>query len=99
MKILAAVTMSLALASCASTRPTDAAMTQEECRSRVEALQVKAAAAWAEAEPAQKVASENPESADAEAAADAAMQKASGIAVDSAQAAADLSIGPCSGKL
>lgn len=74
-------------------------MTLAECRSRVEALQARTAAAWAEAEPIQKIAREHPESADAKATADNAVQKAAGIAADSAQAAADLGLGSCSGKL
>ncbi len=74
-------------------------MTQAECRSRIEALQARTAAAWTEAEPAQKMAREHLESVDAKAAAETAMQKAAGVAADSAQAAADLGLGSCSGKL
>lgn len=80
-------------------RPPEGAMTQAECRSRVDELRATAAAAWAEAEPAQKMAREHPESADAKEAAETAVQKAAGVAVDSAQGAADLSLGPCSGEL
>ena len=98
MKILAAAAMILALSACASSGHTDGALTQAECLSRVDALKAKAAAAWAEAEPAQKEARENPESADAKKAAETAMQKAASIAADSAQAAADLGLGPCKGK-
>ena len=77
----------------------DGAITQAECRSRIETLQAKSAAAWAEAEPAQKTAREHPESADAKATAETAMKKAAAVAADSAQAAADLGTGLCSDKL
>lgn len=74
-------------------------MTQAECPSRIEALQATTSAAWTEAEPAQKMAREHREPVDAKTAAEAAMQKAAGVAADSAQAAADLGLGSCGGKL
>jgi hypothetical protein len=52
-----------------------------ECAARVEALQGKAATAWKEAEGK----------------GDAEMERAASIAADSAQAAADLELGPCQG--
>jgi hypothetical protein len=73
-------------------------MTQEQCHARVKELQAQAMAAWAESNPARDFAKQNPNSAEAQAAAEAALQKAAHIAADNAQAAADLSRGPCDGK-
>jgi len=97
MKTLLFVVMSLALSSCASSGSAGGAMTQAECIARVDVLKANAAAAWAAAEPAKEFARNNPDSADAKIAAETATRKAAGVAVDSAQAAADLGIGPCKG--